>query len=90
MKHGSILLVSDLDDSAGDSSRCLPRRSRSSKAHIPVRIVPLFADPANVHIFAGLFGDNAFVDPSVFTHRWGARRSRWRRRRPGRCSASAR
>ena len=31
--------------------------------------------PTNVQIFAGLFGDNAFVDPSVFTHRGGRGRA---------------
>jgi hypothetical protein len=33
-----------------------------------VRIVPLFANPQNLSYFAAVFGDNAFVDPSVFTH----------------------
>ena len=35
---------------------------------LPVRIVPLFADPANLRYFAAVFGNNVFVDPSVFTH----------------------
>ena len=71
VEHGSILLVSDLDDSAADVEPLLAEALSLRKAHIPVRIVPLFADPENVRIFAGLFGDNAFVDPSVFTHRSG-------------------
>ena len=36
--------------------------------HIAVRIVPLFASPPNRRYFAAIFGDNVFVDPSVFTH----------------------
>ena len=71
VKHGSILLVSDLDDSASDLEPLLAESLALKKAHIPVRIVPLFADPTNVDIFAGLFGANAFVDPSVFTHKSG-------------------
>ena len=37
------------------------------RAHIPVRIVPLFADPVNKQYFAAIFGQGAFVDPSAFT-----------------------
>ena len=33
-----------------------------------MRIVPLFANPQDLSYFAAVFGDNAFVDPSVFTH----------------------
>ena len=33
-----------------------------------MRIVPLFAAPANSRLFAALFGANAFVKTSVFTH----------------------
>jgi von Willebrand factor type A domain len=69
--HGAVLLVSDLDDSAADLEPLVAQALALRKAHIPVRIVPLFADPDNVRIFAGLFGDDAFVDPSVFTHRAG-------------------
>ena len=36
--------------------------------HIPVRIVSLFAAPQDHNTFAALFGEKAFVDPSVFTH----------------------
>jgi hypothetical protein len=33
-----------------------------------VRIVPLFANPANARLFAALFGSSSFVKPTVFTH----------------------
>jgi hypothetical protein len=33
-----------------------------------VRIVPLFAQPRDKRLFAALFGEDSFVDPSVFTH----------------------
>jgi hypothetical protein len=71
VKHGSILLVSDLDDSAADQEPLVAVALALRRAHIPVRIVPLFADPANVRIFAALFGESAFVDPHVFAHRAG-------------------
>jgi hypothetical protein len=71
VKHGSILLVSDLDDSAADQEPLVAVALALRRAHIPVRIVPLFADQANVGIFAALFGESAFVDPHVFAHRAG-------------------
>jgi hypothetical protein len=66
--HGALLIVSDLDDSAADQPALTAEALRLRRAHIPVRIVPLFADPQNVHLFASLFGQNAFVSPRVFTH----------------------
>ena len=30
--------------------------------------MPLFADPTDKRLFAALFGNDAFVDPSAFTH----------------------
>jgi hypothetical protein len=71
VKHGSILLVSDLDDSSADAEPLVAEALALKREHIPVRIVPLFADPANKRLFAALFGEKAFVDPSVFTHRGG-------------------
>ena len=71
VKHGSILLVSDLDDSGADAEPLVAEALALKRAHIPVRIVPLFADPGNRRLFAALFGNGAFVDPSVFTHRAG-------------------
>ncbi len=68
VKHGSILLVSDLDDSNADQGLLETEALRLREEHIPVRIVPLFAQPRDKRLFAALFGDNSFVDPSVFTH----------------------
>ena len=66
--HGAILIVSDLDDAAADIPALTAEALRLHTEHIPVRIVPLFADPVNVRLFATMFGSKAFVSPSVFTH----------------------
>lgn len=68
IKHGALLLVSDLDDAASDEPALYAEAQKLRDAHIPVRIVPLFANPANVRLFSALFGANAFVKTSVFTH----------------------
>jgi len=68
VRHGAILLVSDLDDSNADQGLLDDEALRLRADHIPVRIVPLFATPSNKRLFGALFGENAFVDPSVFTH----------------------
>jgi hypothetical protein len=68
VKHGAILIVSDLDDAAADQPALLAEALKLRRAHIPVRIVPLFASPANIRLFGVLFGSNTFVSPSVFTH----------------------
>lgn len=68
VSHGAILIVSDLDDSSSDQSALAAESLRLRREHIAVRIVPLFATPTNVRYFAAVFGNNVFVDPSVFTH----------------------
>jgi hypothetical protein len=68
VKHGAILLVSDLDDSNADQGLLEQEALALRTAKIPVRIVPLFAAPKDRRLFAALFGENALVDPSVFTH----------------------
>jgi len=68
VKHGAILLVSDLDDSNGDQSLLDTEALKLREQHIPVRIVPLFAAPHDVNLFEALFGQTSMVDPSVFTH----------------------
>jgi len=68
VKHGAILVVSDLDDSDADQPALDAEVLRLRRAHIQVRIVPLFADVVKLRYFAALFGPNVFVDPSVFTH----------------------
>jgi len=69
VKHGALLIVSDLDDSAADQSALDAEALRLHREHIPVRIVPLFAASVDRRYFAALFGDSAFVDPSAFAHR---------------------
>jgi hypothetical protein len=64
--HGSLLLLSDLNDSSGDLSNLAAESLALKRAHIPVRIVPLYATTDNVRIFASLFGYNAFVSPTAF------------------------
>jgi hypothetical protein len=64
--HGSLLLISDLNDSGADEEPLVAEALALKKAHIPVRIVPVLAAPADVRIFAGLFGWNVFVQPSAY------------------------
>jgi hypothetical protein len=68
VEHGAILLVSDLDDSSADQPLLEQEAVRLRQEHIPLRIVPLFASAHDKSLFAALFGDDAFVDPKVFTH----------------------
>jgi hypothetical protein len=68
VKHGSILVVSDLDDAIGDQQALIAEALRLEREHITVRIVPLFAEHKNLRFFGTLFGSGVFVDPSVFTH----------------------
>jgi hypothetical protein len=68
VKHGALLLISDLDDSVGDQPQLDAVALRLKKEDIPVRIVPLFAQTSNKNYFAALFGSSAFVDPSAFRH----------------------
>jgi len=67
--HGAILLISDLDDSDADAPMLEQEAVALKQAHIPLRIVPLFAAPHDKAQFAALFGQGAFVDPRVFRHR---------------------
>lgn len=69
VRHGSILLVSDLDDSPADQEPLVAASLVLKREHVPVRIVPLFATPENRAIFASLFGEHAFVPPRAFAHR---------------------
>jgi len=69
VKHGALLLVSDLDDSVADQSALDAEAIKLREAHIPLRIVPLFATQVNKQYFAALFGNDIFVDPSAFRHK---------------------
>ncbi len=68
VKHGAVLMLSDLDDSSADESLMLATALRLRQAHVPVRIIPLFASAVNKRYFQAVFGNNVFVDPKVFTH----------------------
>ena len=68
VKHGAILLLSDLDDSVADQPALDAEALMLRTEHMPVRIVPLFAETTNKNYFAALFGSNAFVPPSAFRH----------------------
>jgi hypothetical protein len=68
VKHGAILLVSDLDDSSADYPLLSQEAVTLRKQHVPLRIVPLFASQHDKALFGQLFGDNAFVNPRAFTH----------------------
>lgn len=64
--HGSLLLISDLDDSSQDEEPLAAASFALKKAHVPVRIVPLFAAPKSVRIFTALFGPSAIIPASAF------------------------
>ena len=69
VKHGALLIVSDLDDSSGDIANLDAEAVRLKHEHVPVRIVPLFAQANNKSYFAALFGEDSFVNPAAFAHR---------------------
>ena len=64
--HGSLLLISDLNDSSADEEPLVAEAHALKKANVPVRIVPVLAGRADVRIFTTLFGVNAFVPPSAY------------------------
>jgi hypothetical protein len=64
--HGSLVLMSDLNDSQDDRDSLVAVAQVLRQAHVPVRIVPINAAPQNVQIFAQLFGANSFVSPRAF------------------------
>lgn len=64
--HGSLVLMSDLNDSENDRDPLIAEAQLLRQEHVPVRIVPINASPQNVQIFTHLFGANAFVGPRAF------------------------
>jgi hypothetical protein len=64
--HGSLLLISDLNDSSADQESLVAEAFALKKAHIPIRIVPVVASPPDVRIFRTLFGLHSFVVPSAY------------------------
>ena len=63
---GSLVLVSDLNDSQGDRDGLVTESQLLKQAHVPLRIVPVNASPQNVEIFSHLFGAGAFVGTKAF------------------------
>jgi len=64
--HGSLVLMSDLNDSQDDRDSLVAVATALRQARVPVRIVPINAAPSDVQVFASLFGRNVFVSPSAF------------------------
>ena len=64
--HGSLVLMSDLNDSQDDSDPLIREAAALRKAHVPIRIIPLNATPQDINTFAQLFGPNVFVEPQAF------------------------
>lgn len=66
LPHGSLILMSDLNDSQNDRDPLVAEAAALRKAHVPIRIVPLNATPQDVEVFTRLFGPNVFVGPQAF------------------------
>jgi hypothetical protein len=66
VKHGSLLLLSDLNDAEADREPLIAAALAARRAHIPVRIVPLHATAANIQLFTKLFGSDSLIRPEVF------------------------
>jgi hypothetical protein len=64
--HGTLVLMSDLNDSQDDRDSLVAEATALREAHVPVRIVPINAKPPDVQVFTSLFGRGAFVSPSAF------------------------
>jgi hypothetical protein len=64
--HGSLVLLSDLNDSQDDRDQLVAEAQVLRQAHVPVRIVSINASPQNVELFAHLFGSGAFVGTGAF------------------------
>jgi hypothetical protein len=65
--HGSLLLISDLNDSSHDAAALVSAAFALKTAHVPVLIIPVGAAPDNLRIFGSLFGTHSFVSPSAFS-----------------------
>ena len=61
VRGGSVMLVSDLDDSPFDTARLGDEAIRYRQAGIGIRLVPLNPAPEDRELFTRLFGPEAFV-----------------------------
>ena len=59
--HGSVLLVSDLDDSAFDTAALTQEAVRYREVGIRLRLIPLFPSREDRELFTRLLGPSAFV-----------------------------
>ncbi|MEP6977123.1 MAG: vWA domain-containing protein [Thermoleophilia bacterium] len=59
--RGSVLLVSDLDDSAFDTAALTQEAVRYREAGVRLRLIPLFPSREDRELFTRLLGRNAFV-----------------------------
>ena len=64
--QGSLVLMSDLNDSQNDRDPLVAEAAALQKAHVPIRIVPLNATPQDIRVFARLFGPDVFVGLQAF------------------------
>jgi hypothetical protein len=64
--QGSLLLISDLNDSSADAPALVDAAFALKKAHVPVRILPVGAAPDSLRIFTQLFGASSFIPPTAF------------------------
>jgi hypothetical protein len=64
---GSLVLLSDLNDSEDDRDALVTEAQALQRAHVPIRILPINASPQNVQIFIHLFGSGSFVGAKAFT-----------------------
>jgi VWA domain-containing protein len=61
IKHGSVLLISDLDDSSTDIPIVTEELTTYRREGLRLRIAPLFAAPENLAFFAGLAGPGSVL-----------------------------
>jgi hypothetical protein len=61
MKRGTVLLVSDLDDSSTDVPLLTDEVAQYRRQGIRLRVAPLFPSPENLSFFAGLAGPDAVL-----------------------------
>jgi hypothetical protein len=59
--HGSLVLMSDLNDSQNDRDPLVAEAAVIRKAHVPIRILPLNSTPQDIEVFAHLFGPDVFT-----------------------------
>jgi hypothetical protein len=64
--HGSLVLMSDLNDAQSDQNPLVGEAQALRRAHVAIRIIPINAAPQDVELFARLFGPDTIVGPQAF------------------------